>query len=120
MSIQAYLKRITNDTAVYWPSPVAGADGSNSFGTPVEIKCFWESSIDLTLEINGKEVVARAKVHVVVDLDEEGMLFHGKLIDLTTAQKANPKKVSRAYEIKRFIKTPSLPIKTVFNRVVIL
>jgi hypothetical protein len=118
--VTAYLKRITNDTAVYWASPTASADGSNSFGTPIEIKCFWSNSIDLKTEIDRKDVFVQAKVHVVIDLDEQGMLFHGKLTDLTDIQKSNPKKVPRAYEIKKFIKIPSLTNKSQFNRVAII
>lgn len=120
MSVTAYLKRITNDTAVYWASPVPTADGSNSFADPIEIKCFWSNSTDLDLGKDGKDVYIQAKVHVVIDLDEQGMLFHGRLIDLTTIQRANPKKISRAYEIKRFLKIPSLSISNQFNRVAII
>lgn len=117
MSIQNYIKSVLKDVAVYWSKPVAGADGSNTFAAPCEIKCFWDNGSFLYLTNTGKEVMIRATVHVAVDLDEQGMLFHGRLSDLTSIQKSNPKKVSRAYEIKRFIKTPSLAQKNQFNRV---
>lgn len=120
MSIATFLKRITNDTAVYWPTPVPAADGSNTFGSPIEIRCFWEATTNLILEIDSKEIQAQARVHVVIDLAEQGMLFHGELSDLTNPQQSDPRKAPRAYEIKKFIKTPSLNIKGQFNRVALI
>lgn len=116
MNIETYIKSRAKDIAVYWGRPTNGADGSSTFAAPVEIKCVWEGQSFFTLS-TVKEVSLRAKIHVTIDLDEQGMLYHGRLSDLNTAQKANPKKVPRAYEIKRFLKTPSLVTKNKYNRV---
>lgn len=114
--IERYIKRISKDTAVYWASPTSRTDGSNAYATPVEISCFWLNETELTSTQDGKEVYIVAKVFVSQDLDEQGMLFQGCLSDLTAAQKADPRKVRRAYEIRRMSKLPSRHLKNAFNR----
>lgn len=118
--IEKYIKKISKHTAVYWGTPTSRADGSNSYGTPVEISCFWNEQSNMTYEEGGKTVHITAKVYVSQDLDEQGMLFLGTLADLTTAQENDPRKISRAYEITRFLKTPSLYKKTEYNRCAII
>ena len=120
MSIDAYMKKICNDTAVYWSTPVVDNFGAFTFTTPVEISCLWKGKVVLMRESDGREIVSKAKVYVIQDLDEHGMLFHGILDDLTSAQKSDPKTVSDAYEIKIFLKTPSIHLKNQFNRSAIL
>ena len=120
MTIEKYIKRIARHTAVYWASPTAAQDGSNTYGAPAEIKCFWKEQYDLFKDKDGREVAIKAKVYVFDDLDEQGMLFLGTLADLTTAQKNDPRKVSRAYEISSFVKTPSLYSKGQFNRCAVI
>lgn len=121
MGVESFIKRIaTRDTAVYWASPTPAADGSNTYGAPVEIDCFWKNASILATDKDGKEVFIEAEVHVAQDLVEQGMLFHGTLADLTAAQEADPKKVQRAYEIRIFKKTPSIQIRGKFNRVAML
>ena len=120
MSIEAYIKRRAKHIAVYWGTPTLTNDGHTSFTTPVELFCIWKDSTDLLRTDQGREIVIRAEVYVSEDLDEKGMLYLGRLTDLTTAQKADPRKVATAYEIKKFIKTPSLLRSTDYNRKVIL
>jgi hypothetical protein len=114
--IEKYIKRISKHTAVYWGSPTPAADGSNTFGTPEEIKCFWLNESGVTVEKDGKEVSVVATVYVSQDLDEQGMLYLGTLSELTTAQKTDPRRVSCAYEITRFRKDPSLYLNGKFSR----
>ncbi len=120
MGIESYMKRVTKQTAVYWSTPVADKFGKNSFTTPVEIKCLWSDKKQLMVDDNGKETFSKAVVYVLQDLDEQGMLFLGVLKDLTTAQKADPAKVKNAYEIRQFLKIPSLTNIRRFNRKVLL
>jgi len=120
MGIEATLKRLAKQTAVYWSSPTAGADGSNSFSTGVEIKCIWLDTKEKVIDNNGKEVVGSGAVYVLQDLDEEGMLFLGSLSDLTAAEKLDPKLVSMASEIRIFKKTPSLHLSGKFIRKALL
>lgn len=119
MQIERYIKRISQHTAVYWSTPVAAADGSNTYAAPVEISCFWKEGFRENPDRDMKIVSAKAVVYVSQDLDEQGMLFKGTLNDLTTAQKADPRKVSRAYTYE-FVKTPSLHLKGKYNRMAII
>lgn len=107
-------------TAVYWSSPTPRQDGSSAYAAPVEIKCFWKDGSHLVADRDMKEVSIKAMVYVSQDLDEQGMLFLGVLTDLTTAQRADPRKISRAYEITQFLKTPSLYLKNQYNRCAII
>jgi hypothetical protein len=103
------MKRLTNkDTAVYWEKGTPITGGTYTFATPVDIKCFWKESEELIRDNEGREAVSRAQVFVAQSLDSEGTLYHGSLADLTTAQKADPRTVKDAYEIKRFEKIPSI------------
>lgn len=114
--IERYIKRIAKQKAVYWSSPTPREDGSNQYAAPIEIDCLWKDSTQLIPDRDVKEVSVKALVYVFQDLDEQGMLFLGCLSNLTTDQKADPRKVQRAYEITRFVKTPSLYKAGEFNR----
>lgn len=114
--IEKYIKRISKQTAVYWAAPTPREDGSNSYDTPVEIKCLWKDTSQFSPDRDIREVFVKALVYVTQDLDEQGMLFLGTLADLTTAQKNDPRLVSRAYEITKFVKIPSLHLAGAFNR----
>lgn len=121
MSIAAYLKRICKrDVAVYWGSPVSDEAGVLRYAAPIEIGCFWKDRMDTIRNKEGREFVSRAEVHVLQDLDESGMLFHGTLSELTNTQEDDPREVTRAYEIERFLKTPSLHLSNTFHRKAIL
>lgn len=106
-NIERYLKTKCKQTAVYWPAPEPDEYGKNVYGTPYEIPCLWSGSKTLIKNDNGQEVVSKAKVHVINDLDDQGMIWKGKLDDLTEDEKANPILVKDAFEIKEFIKIPS-------------
>ncbi len=116
MSFEAFMKRAVRQTAVYWSSPTASEDGSNTFVTPTEIQCLWREKIEMITDKEGREVVSRATVYVLEDMDEQGMLYLGTLADLSTAEKADPRKVTNAYEIKLFVKTPGRHLNGEFAR----
>lgn len=108
MGLDAYMKRICRYKAVYWGNPTSDGYGSYTYDDPVEIDCFWMGESDVVRDDAGKELVVKASVYVLQDLDEQGYLWKGRLADLTTAQKSDPKKVDGAMPIIRFISTPSL------------
>lgn len=118
--IERYIKRISNQIAVYWSRPTPREDGSNAYAAPVEIKCFWKDGTQYIPDRDMRDVSVKALIYVSQDLDEMGMLYLGTLSSLTTAQKADPRLVNRAYEITRFEKIPSLYKKNEFNRRVII
>lgn len=118
--IERFLKRIAKHTAVYWGSPTPAEDGSNEYGDPIEINCFWNEQVKVASEKDGKVVAIQAMVYVTQDLAEQGMLMLGTLADLTTAQGDDPNRVSGAYEITKFIKTPSRYKFGEYNRCAII
>jgi len=118
MSIEAFLKRTnTRDQCVYWaPSESLTGDGVIQYENPVEINCTWKDDVRMIRDFWEKEVASRAHVYSDIDLDEKGVLYHGRLTDLTQAQKDDPMELKNAFEILRFMKTPSLGIKNRHDR----
>ena len=117
MSVESFLNRVTlRDTAVYWGNPVPAVDGTVTYDAPIEIGCVWKEDMRRVKDFFEKEIVSRAHVYTSIDVIEQGMLFHGKLTDLTAGEQANPTTIPDAYEIRRFMKTPSLSIKDKYDR----
>ena len=117
MSIESYIaRRAKNDVAVYWASPVSDGFGKFTYSTPVEINCIWLEMIKVLKSTDNEEIISTAVIYVVEDLVMHGMLFHGCLKDLTTAQKSDPSIVKTAQEIIRTEKNPSLQIPGKFGR----
>lgn len=117
MSVESFINRvILRDRAVYWGVPTSLGDGTASFMEPIEIPCVWKEDIRRVKDYFEKETVSRAHVYVNIDIAEKAMLFHGKLSDLTAEQRANPTSIPEAYEVRRFMKTPSLYLKNKFDR----
>lgn len=113
MSIESMIARNCRQVAVYWGNPQNNGSGGKTFDAPVELTpptngVRWEDMQQVVADAKGNEITSRALVFTVQDVDEEGMLYLGTLISLTTAQKADPMIVNGAYVIKRFQKTPSL------------
>ncbi len=117
MGIDLYMKRVAKkDIAVYWTPSDLTTSGSQDYNIGTEINCLWKEDIKTIRDTEGREVVSKAVIYVTIDLEEHGFLFHGKLADLTTAQKADPKEVASAYEIMLFKKVPSINLGGQFNR----
>lgn len=122
MSIQSHMKIVTaNDCCVYWSNPQLQTDGSYSFDIPVEINCLWLDEEDLYDHAQAKETVSNAKVYVDEDIDENAMLFHGKLTDAeVVANLNNPHGIRKAYQIRKFRKIPSRSRPGEYLRFVVL
>jgi hypothetical protein len=99
--------RNLHQVAIYWGNPVKDGYGGNSYDDPVEIPCRWEDSNitenDPTSILSG----LRSEVQVDQDLDEEGMLKLGYLIDLDSDEYNDPIK-AKASMIVRFSKIPNI------------
>ena len=108
MSIISFIEKVCVQTAVYWGNPKPDGTGGMTYDPPKEIKVRWEDKAQVITDNIGKEIVSRSEVLVTSDLDEEGMLFLGTLADLDYyyLQREDPRKVEKAYEIKRVDKTP--------------
>lgn len=121
MSIESYIKRvIKNDKMVYWGTPTVGNDASYTFATPIEVSCFWREETNLIKNDDGRESISKAAIYINQDLEEKGMVFHGALSDLTTAQKNDPRTITNAYEIMMVRKLPSLHLYNQFLRQVFI
>jgi len=102
------ITRMRKQTAVYWAKPSDNRRGSRTFGTPVEIDCRWEDVRKLFVDDMGREITSKSIVYTDRVVEIDGWLYLGELDDLTTAQKADPQKVSNAGVIRAFDKLPNL------------
>ncbi len=121
MGIHKFIQKVCVQTAVYWPSPTPDGYGGMSYGTPVELKppnngVRWDEQAEVLSDNQGKEMISKARVLTPNDLDEQGMLFLGTLDELSTAQKADPRLVEGAFEIRRFDRVPMVMSTDVFVR----
>jgi len=114
MSIYEMLVSSCVQTAVYWGNPVNDGYGGHTFDDPVEILCRWEDKTGTFMSNRGEQLYSKAEVYTLQDVDENGWLFLGELMDLDST--SNPKAQDNAYEIKRFDKSPALRSTTVFLR----
>jgi len=116
MGIEQFIEKVCVQVAVYWGSPVTTGTGGKTFAYPVEIDCRWENSDKILRSADGQQFVCSAQVLVTQDLDRGGFLMLGTLAELDEIgrlhnrydAKANPLKVSNAYEIRQFDKTPMI------------
>lgn len=113
MSILSLVKKVCVQDAVYWP--LSGNTGyAPSYGTPQEIKCRWDGSSEVFTDKHGKQIVASAEILCPVQLKEEGLIYLGLLADLSSEQRADPKVIVDAYEIRKVSITPLFRSTTKF------
>lgn len=108
--------RQLNQIAVYWGNPVKDGQGGFTWDDPIEIACRWNDSISTQLATDGKQFISKAKVQVEQDVDKNGMLFLGCLIDLDSSVEADPSTGDDIYIIKRFDKIPTVNSQQFFRR----
>ena len=110
MGIENLIKRTCKQKCVYWGEPIPDGYGGRTFDSayPEEISCRWEALTQVISDRQGNEIVSRARVYVMEDVEEEGWLFLGTLDDLDSYEEADPMEASGAYKIKRFDKTPTI------------
>lgn len=128
--ILRFVKSVCVQTAVYWAAPIKSGYGAQSiFSNPVEIKVRWddaETIVELMPSHSGgnqqasRQIVSRARVMVQQDLEENGFLFLGSIVDLDSGAESNPLIQKGAFQILRFIKTPLFRSSTEFVREVYL
>ena len=100
------ITRMRKQTAVYWPFDSVDAYGKKLMGSPVEIKCRWDGSIEEFLDSQGERQLSKAVVFVDRDTPVGGILMLGTLSDIT--DDTNIKENEGAWEIRRFDTTPNL------------
>jgi hypothetical protein len=112
MGIDSLIKKVCVQTAVYWGPGVPDGYGGRTFDAPVELEpptngVRWDEKVQMITDVNGKEIVSKAEILIVQDVETQGWLMLGTLDDIASDEDENdPKTVTGAYEIKRFDKTP--------------
>jgi hypothetical protein len=101
MGILDFINKISVQKAVYWAPNSLSNEGMRTFSIGVEISCRWDDTIEVVRASNGQEIVCKAKILTTTDLLEQGYLYRGTLASLSVAQKADPRLVETAYEIRR-------------------
>ena len=117
--LQKIAEKFAVQTAVYWGTPQPDGYGGLSFAEPEEIAVRWDGEEQLTRDQYGNEFYQKAKVIVTKDLDFEGFLYLGLLIDLPSGI-TSPMEVPEAYQIRRKTTTPMVRKTDDFFRVVYL
>ena len=126
MSLESTIKRACKQTAVYWGNPVNDGTGGFTFDDAVEIKVRWEDRKEVFVAPTGDQLVSKAIVYAMQDLDENGYLYLGTLDSLYDSAESsggaidNPKEIDGAYPIRRPDKTPVFGSTTSFIRKVYL
>ena len=127
MGIETFITRICKQTAVYWASPVADGYGGYTFSDPEEIYCRWADEQQMFQSDDGSQLVSKAVVHVLEDVDMNGVLYLGTLSDLEDLYDASEGDSSSEWYdpyqidtglciIKKFTKTPAIKSTTEFVR----
>lgn len=70
------------DKCVYWAPKGKNQFGKPLFENPVELGCRWEDRKSRRMDATGVEQIFNGKVFVGIDLDLDGVLWHGLLIDV--------------------------------------
>ena len=119
MGIEGFISRLCTQTAVYWGTPAEDGYGGKTFADPVEIDCRWEDAVEKITRVGaslGEEVISKAKVYVIEDVEELGYLYLGTLDDLDSDEEADPTTIKKAYMIVRFDKVPAMRSTSEFLR----
>jgi len=131
MGIPNFLRQACVQTAVYWGNPVSDGYGGFTYDDPIEIECRWSNKQQLIYEANGTQLVSSANVHLLQDVDLEGLLYLGTIDDIedlfgdssedSSGVWYDPKLIETGlYIIKKFLKTPALRSESQYTRKAIL
>jgi hypothetical protein len=116
MGIEAVMTRLCVQKAVYWGNPIGNGTGGFIYDPPIEIPCRWEDTAILVSDKEGNDLISKAVIYVLQDLDEEGMICLNSLDNLDSSLDIDPNNVDNTYIIKRFDKLPALKSSTEFLR----
>ena len=101
MSLSTLLETVSNQTAVKWSKSANTGYGSFGYGAGTEIQVRWADEAEKVTDAQGQEFISRARVLLPADAEVGDMLYLGTLASLTAPQQSDPKKVVKAFEIKR-------------------
>lgn len=98
--MQSFISAIFNQTLVLWNTPVNNGYNALTYATPIEIKGRWENKSELLHVGNTELGASTAQVYTMENVKKGNWVYLGSLTDLTEEQKANPKLLEEAYEVK--------------------
>ena len=107
MSINNFLNRSYNQTAVYWGTPAVDGFNRMTFADPVEVACRWELVDEIIRDKKTTEELKRAHVWLPQSVDMEGYLYLGTLDDLDS-NPDDPITIAGADKIRSVRKIPTL------------
>jgi hypothetical protein len=102
-----------HQTITYWGTPQPDGMGGVVFAAPVSMLARWEQNAIQDYDDKGTAIVSQARVFTKVDLDIGGFVFLG----ITAA--TDPTVIGGAFEIKNFVKTPSIRLNDYERRSVL-
>lgn len=107
------------DKLVYWAPKGKDRVGKTTFENPVEMRCRWEDGATVVRDQNGEEHIYNATVFVGEDLDVEGMLWHGEIIDVPVDEGDGDPSIppNDANPIKKFEKIPKINYRKFVRKV---
>lgn len=114
MSIEKFIRKACVQTAVYWGHPIDNGYGGMIYNDPVEIPCRWEDVATLITASDGEQYVTKASILTPNELDVNGYLMLGHLIDIDSNQLDKPLEIASAHRIRRFSKVPLFRSTTTF------
>lgn len=90
MSIKSFLRKIVKyDTLVYWPPTTVDDSGIMQVSTtPQQIDCRWDDKQVDYLDKKGATQVSSAVIMTEVPLSFGGIVWHGKLTNVTSVANA--------------------------------
>lgn len=101
------LKKMLKQKAVYFaPTGTHTNQGKPKYATPIDIKCRWEDIQEQFVDIRGAISLSNSWVYVDRDLKTGGVLWLGTVATLTS--QSDPFANVGAFEIRKFMKTPTL------------
>jgi hypothetical protein len=123
MGIESFIKKICVQTAVYWGNPIPDGYGGMLFDDPVEIKVRWDIKNKVVISKDGKEVTSVATILTPEDLQVEGRLYLGFMVNLLDSDDSSggisdPSKIDNTFEIIAFEKVSMIKSLTQFVRTV--
>ena len=127
MGIETFLAQVCNEIAVYWGDPQSNGRGGYAYDDPIEVQCRWKDEQQLFGSADGLQLVSKAVVYLMEDVDMDGLLYLGTLDDLETLYDDSkgdssgvwydPKLIEEGIcIIKKFSKVPALRSTTQFVR----
>lgn len=100
------INRMRKQWATYWPPVGADEYGQPTFGTPIELKVRWDDVTEAYFNKMGESRSSESQVFVGQDVEEGGVLWLGRLTEVTDP--AKPFAQKKAFQIQKFEKVPTL------------